>query len=328
MVTMNRKLLFVFVFGLAMSIQACQPTSSDSTLPSAEASAPVNVLLLSGINNHDWESVDTFLLDVMAEEDMFEVSMSTSPPKDADQAEWDAWNPDFSDYDVVLINYNDFSGGEYNGGYWPQEVRTNFEAYISGGGTALVLHAGNNPFHGWEAYEQMVGLLWRNEDTGYTMYYDDEGNLVRLGPGEGGNAGHGVKHDWQIMTRDAEHPIMKGMPDVWLHPFDELYHSQRGPAENMNILATAYSSTESKGTGNHELMVWWIPFGEGKVLTFLPGHHWGDQEDDQAFRCVGFRTMLNRSLEWLATGEVTIPIPDNFPTATSTSVVPGIEATP
>ena len=118
---------------------------------------------------------------------------------------------------------------------------------------------------------------------------------------------------------------MKGMPDTWLHPHDELYHAPRGPAENMNILASAYSDPEHRGTGHHELMVWWIPSGEGKVLTLLPGHHWNDQEEDQTYRCIGFRTLLNRNLEWLASGEVTIPIPDNFPTASNSSVLPGIE---
>jgi hypothetical protein len=81
----------------------------------------------------------------------------------------------------------------------------------------------------------------------------------------------------------------------------------------MNILASAYSSPESGGTGEHEPVIWWIPYGEGKVLTFLPGHLWGGQEDETALHCVGLRTLLQRSTEWLATGDVTLPIPDDFP---------------
>jgi hypothetical protein len=219
-----------------------------------------------------------------------------------------------------LIDYNDFAGRNYNGGNWSDRVRANFESYIEGGGSALMIHAANNPFQGWEAYEQMVGLLWRRPDTGYRLFMGEDGNLVRMSPGEDRGAGHGVLHDWQIRVRDPEHPIMKGMPEVWMHPHDELYHGQRGPAENMHVLATAYSDTTYRGTGLNELMVWWIPYGEGKVLTFLPGHHWRDQEDDRAFRDVGFRIMLNRSLEWLATGKVTLPIPDDFPTADSISL--------
>ena len=36
--------------------------------------------------------------------------------------------------------------------------------------------------------------------------------------------------------------------------------------------------------------------------------------------CVGFITTFLRGAEWAATGEVTIPIPDDFPTATKSSV--------
>jgi hypothetical protein len=31
---------------------------------------------------------------------------------------------------------------------------------------------------------------------------------------------------------------------------------------------------------------------------------------------------MNRGCEWAATGKVTLPIPDNFPTADATSLVP------
>lgn len=167
----------------------------------------------------------------------------------------------------------------------------------------------------------MVGLLWRGKDAGYGAYWDEEQGLLRIPPGEDRGAGHGSLHDWQITTRDAVHPVMAGLPMVWMHPYDELYHGQRGPAEGMNVLATTWSDPEFGGTGRHELMVWWRQFGEGRVMTFLPGHLWGGQEDDRALRCVGLRTLLQRSVEWLATGEVTLPVPENFPTAEKAVVV-------
>ena len=302
-------LLFVL---LLSSCTAQAPEKAEASSPN-EVSQTASVLLLSGQNNHDWKETNAFILDIISDVDLFETEITLTPSKDADPSAWNEWNPDFSQHDVVLI--------DYNGQMWPDQVKSDFDTYIAEGGTALALHAGNNPFPGWEAYEQMVGLLWRNEDTGYRAYMNEEGDIIKHPPGEDLGAGHGRKHDWKIQTRDPNHPIMQGIPELWLHPFDELYHGQRGPAENMNVLATAYSDEETGGSGKHELMIWWIPYGEGKVLTFLPGHHWPEQEDDRAFRCVGFRTLLNRSLEWLATGEVTIPVPDNFPTADEISLV-------
>jgi hypothetical protein len=35
--------------------------------------------------------------------------------------------------------------------------------------------------------------------------------------------------------------------------------------------------------------------------------------------CVGFITTFTRGAEWAATGEVTIPVPENFPTAEKSS---------
>lgn len=303
--------LILFTFLLLM-LPGCQPDSSDYADTGATMEAETQILLVSGQNNHDWSETNAMLLGVMKEVDSFNTTISLTPPKGSDSLVWNNWDPDFASYDVVLI--------DYNGEMWPQPIRERFEAYINGGGTALSVHAGNNPFPGWEAYEQMIGLLWRNENTGYRVYMDDAGEIVRQPPGEGIGAGHGKLHDWQIHNRDAMHPVMKGVPEFWYHPHDELYHGQRGPAENMNILATAYSDPAHGGTGQHELMIWWIPYGEGKVLTFLPGHHWPEQEDVRAFRCIGFRTLLNRSLEWLATGEVTIPVPDDFPTANRESL--------
>jgi type 1 glutamine amidotransferase len=103
------------------------------------------------------------------------------------------------------------------------------------------------------------------------------------------------------------------MPSEWMHAKDELYHGQRGPAENMEILATAYSAKGKGGTGTNEPMIWVIPYGKGRVFTTVMGHVMGN--DKGAIRCNGFRTVLLRGTEWAATGDVTIPIPDDFPTA-------------
>ena len=271
-----------------------------------------NVLLLAGQNNHDWRRTTPLIEDILKESGCFEVELSIAPPEGADPEVWDTWRPNFAQYDVVLNNYN--------GSPWPEPVQRQFVSYIQNGGSCLVLHAANNPFEGWTAYEEMVGLLWRDNTYGERLYYDEDGALVRVPVAEGPSAGHGKVHDWPVTTRDAEHPIMKGVPSVWMHAHDELYHGQRGPAQNVNILATAYSSEVSGGTGQHEPVIWWVPYGKGKVLTFLLGHLWPDQSEETSYRSVGLHTLLQRSAEWLATGKVTIPLPDTFPTAEQTSL--------
>ena len=105
---------------------------------------------------------------------------------------------------------------------------------------------------------------------------------------------------------------MQGLPVEWLHAKDELYHGQRGPAASMNVLATAFAAKQTGGTDAHEPMVWWIPYGKGKVFTTVMGHA------EYSMQCVGFQSIVNRGTEWAATGKVTIPVPAKFPTATAT----------
>ena len=70
--------------------------------------------------------------------------------------------------------------------------------------------------------------------------------IITWNSGEGPGAGHGPQHEFQVMIRDTAHPITKSMPGLWLHRKDELYHGQRGPAADMEVLATAYSADFSK----------------------------------------------------------------------------------
>jgi uncharacterized protein len=202
---------------------------------------------------------------------------------------------------VVLSNYNCEP--------WPQRVQKKLVEYVQGGGGLVIVHAANNAFPEWVEWNKMIGLGWRSNTFGDRLTLDDEGNEVRAGKGEGPGAGHGQQHEFSIRVRDTQHPVTAGMPAEWRHVKDELYHGQRGPAQAMHILATAYSDPDTGGTGEHEPMIWWIPYGDGKVFTTVLGHA------DYSMKGVGFQTTVLRGCEWVATDKVTIPIPENFPTA-------------
>lgn len=105
------------------------------------------------------------------------------------------------------------------------------------------------------------------------------------------------------------------MPPVWMHTKDELYNRLRGPAERMEILATAYADPNNKGTGRHEPALMTIRFGEGRIFHNIMGHA------DYSVDCVGFMTTILRGTEWAATGRVTQAIPANFPTADRSSKI-------
>jgi type 1 glutamine amidotransferase len=264
-----------------------------------KAGDPIKALIVDGQNNHGvWPTTTKMMKQWLEHSSLFTVDVATAAPQGTDPD----FKPDFTAYDVVISNFG------YGAAPWPAETRQAFEAFVSGGGGFVVIHAADNSFPEWPAYNEMIGLGgWgnRSEKDGPYVYLNAAGETVRDdSPGPGGN--HGAQWEFPVVIRDADHPVTKGMPVEWLHAKDELYDKLRGPARNMRILATA----ESQVTGRHEPMIFTIEYGEGRVFHTPMGHA------EYSMECVGFITTLQRGTQWAATGEVTIPIPDDFPTAT------------
>lgn len=269
-----------------------------------QAGPKLKALIVDGQNNHrNWLTTTKMMTKYLEDTALFTVEVATTAPQGADAS----YKPEFKKFDVVISNYN--------GADWPTETQAAFVDYVKNGGGFVVVHAANNAFGNWKEYNEMIGLGgWggRNERSGPYVYLDAAGQLVRDGsPGSGGN--HGPQHPFQIIVRDGEHPVTKGMPKEWMHVNDELYDKLRGPGEKMHILATAYSDPAKRGTGRHEPMIFTVAFGQGRVFHTPMGHGNDSQE------CVGFITTLVRGCQWAATGKVTLPIPGDFPTADKTS---------
>ena len=237
---------------------------------------------------------------------LFQVDVARTAPQGTDPN----YAPKFSDYNVVISNYN--------GANWPEATQKSFEEYVRNGGGFVVIHAADNAFSDWPEYNKMIGLGgWggRNEKSGPYVYLDKDEKLVRnTENGPGGH--HGSQHPFHVIVRDSEHPITAGVPRVWLHSQDELYDFLRGPGENMKILATAFADPKQGGSGRHEPMLMVLEYGKGRVFHTPMGHGNISQE------CVGFITLFVRGSEWAATGKVTTKVPEDFPTPDATSVRP------
>jgi uncharacterized protein len=265
-----------------------------------QAGQKLKALIVDGQNNHrNWPATTKMMKKYLEETGLFTVEVATTAPQGTDAK----FKPEFKKYDVVVSNYN--------GAAWPAETNAAFVEYVKGGGGFAVIHAANNAFGDWKEYNEMIGLGgWgdRTEKSGPYVYLDSEGKVVRdPSPGRGGS--HGPQHPFQVIVRDADHPITKGMPRAWMHVNDELYDKLRGPGENMHVLATAFADSAKKGSGRHEPMIFTVSYGKGRVFHTPMGHGNDSQE------CVGFITTLVRGCEWAATGKVTLPVPGDFPTA-------------
>lgn len=278
------------------------------------ASRPkIPVLIVDGINNHDWHAATLSVRKFLLATQRFTVDVSTSPPANAPRAEWDEWLPSFEKYQVVIVNFN--GGHQPDGVRWPTPVEDSFEKYVRGGGGVVMLHAANNTFLKWQAYNEMIGLGWRDRDFGEGLAISDTGKVIVIPKGSGLNPGHGPRHDFAVHVLNHDHPITKDMPSVWMHPSEQLTHGQHGPAQGLTILTYAKSEISAQ----NEPMDWVRSYGKGRVYTTMLGHTWAN-EPNPDMDCAGFQTLFSRGVEWAATGAVTLGIPADFPSADKTSV--------
>ena len=275
--------------------------------------AKIPVLIVDGINNHDWQAGTNSVRQFLTATGRFTVDVSTSPPRNAAQEEWDHWRPAFGQYKAVIVNFN---GGHLADGLrWPAPVEEAFEKYVRGGGGIVFLHAANNAFLNWKAYNEMIGLGWRDRNFGPGLAVGDDGKVITIPQGTGLDPGHGPRHDFQIHVFNHTHPITRGMPSVWMHPSEQLTHGQHGPAEGITILTYA----KSEISGRNEPMDWVRTYGKGRIYTTMLGHTWANEQNPD-LDCAGFQTLFSRGVEWAGTGKVTIKIPADFPSADHVSV--------
>jgi uncharacterized protein len=320
--TIFKKFYFLAVIVLSISIT--------SNIYAQNSNKKLKALIMDGENNHGiWPKSTMMMKDYLEETGLFEVDivrkaftwqgeeyLEQYPLKTGNKTtivkkpQFDPdFSPKFKKYDVVISNLG------WKASDLPDATKMSFEKYMAKGGGLVVVHAADNSWGDWEAFNKMIGIGgWggRNTESGPYVYYDNDNNL-KYDTSEGKCGGHGPQREFLVDTREPNHPIMKGLPMSWLHAKDELYEKLRGPAENLTVLATAYSKVEESTDGAHQPMLMTIDYKKGRIFHTTLGH------TDYSIECVGFITTFLRGSEWAATGGVTQEIPSDFPTEAASS---------
>ena len=316
---------------------------------SQNANSKLKALIIDGQNNHYiWPKTTMMMKSYLEQTGLFEVDISRSdtvwlgfkynksrsvplegyiskypvgsgsPVIVPDPIKNTNYSANFDQYDLIVSNLGAFAAE------WSPAIKGKFEEYMRAGGALVVVHAANNAWGDWSEFNKMIALgAWGDRDvnSGPYVYYDQELG-VQKDPSEGICGSHGREHEYVVTSRAPNHPIMKGLPENWLHTQDELYDRMRGPFENATILATAFSDAEKneqswepklKGTARNVPTLMAIEYGKGRIFHTTLGHF------DYSMECVGFITTLQRGAEWAATGAVTQETPKDFPGADKTS---------
>jgi len=278
-----------------------------STTVACAQDKTIKTLIITGQDgSHWWKGGSDALKQILENSGLFNVDMAITPASGEDIS---AFHPDFSKYKLVLINY----GGKT----WNNSTREDFERYVYNGGGVIIIHSSVIPMTDWKAYNEIVGLgAWdnRNEKDGPYLYWKDGKYVFDYSPGWAGH--HDLQHVAVIDNRATDHPILKGLNPRWKHYKDEIYGRLRGPARNVEILATTLEH------GRDEPIMWTVRPQKGRVFVSVLGHCGNDPNMNYSMKCTGYQVTLLRGAEWAATGSVTQAVPKDFPLEDTYSLRP------
>jgi hypothetical protein len=229
----------------------------------------VRVLVLSGMNNHAWRKTSPQLRAILEQSGRFDVRINEELLGITSET--------LAKYDVVLSDYNGPRVGEV------------FEKalldFVSGGKGLAIVHAANNAFSGWDAFDRLIGFTWRQ------------------------GAYHPAFGQYGVTIVDANHPITQGLKDF--DTTDEMYcNLRRHPSAQFTLLATSIAPSGAV-QGMAQPMALVAEHGQGRVFHTPLGHVMSD-EQMVSMRNPGFQALLLRGVEWAATGQVTIALPEEL----------------
>lgn len=169
----------------------------------------IQVLILSGQNNHDWKTTTPVFKQILEKTGSFSVDVVTDPEKLTTER--------LANYDVLLSNWNGF--GSKKPLPWSDALKSAYVEFVRKGGGHVVMHAGSSSFYDWDDYQAICGATWKD------------------------GTGHKDIHEFEVRISDDSHPITRGLKnfkttdELWFRP-----HVQPGAT----VIAESFSKTTGK----------------------------------------------------------------------------------
>ncbi len=209
---------------LLFCIFACREPGSQS--------GKLNILVLSGSNNHDWEQTTAVLDSTLKHCGLFSVDVTAEP----DTLTFES----LKKYDALLSNWNAWPENNVR---WPEEAEQGLLRYLDEGGGLLFFHSSTSAFYNWPEFKQISTGAWIMDSTW-----------------------HGPISQVKVSVRDREHPVTRGLADFMIQ--DELWINAE-QNEAFKVLATAVNAEEYTGEQPAILVG---AYGAGRIFHTILGH--------------------------------------------------------
>jgi len=217
-----------------LKITGFAPDTAFAPVPKAVA-GKLNVLLLTGANNHNWQETTAALREVFASDARFAVAVVENP--------WDMKPADIAGFDLLFSNWNTYGKDKRE---CNAAMKDAFLEWVKQGGGFFVLHAGGSLFYDWPEFQLLTGGSW------------EKGTF------------HPHMQNFKVTVADKEHPVTRGLADFEI--FDEPWQKTGNRNAARRVLLTAVIGKENKGTGEVEPFAWTTQLGKGRCFTLILGH--------------------------------------------------------
>lgn len=198
-------LLVVLVFGAGMAWLAPRPSEAAET--SKPARKPIRVLLVTGMEYHNWRQTAPAIAEQLRKDPRMDVRV-VEDPHFLDSAA-------VSTYDVIFLNFMNWEVPSPG-----QAARDNLKKTIESGKGLVLVHFACGAWQDWPEFRQLAGRVWDPKLRGH----DPHGKF-------------------RVEIAMPEHPIVKGMEPFEI--VDELYTCLTGDRP-IDVLATAKSKVDGK----------------------------------------------------------------------------------
>jgi type 1 glutamine amidotransferase len=234
--------------------------------PAARADSQYKLLVLAIPNKYHYEYIPVARdsLERLAKLHAFELTYTNKT---------EAFDGDLKQYAAVV--FLNTPGEELN----PAQ-RAHFEAYMRGGGNAVVVHrAAITPPNGWVWYEKLVGRSFRIHPFLQTAAVDV------VDPGFPATFGIPPRWIWSDEWYETTNPY-----DVAIHPVLNVDESSYDPTR-------IWPGQHATGMGRDHPVAWYHNYEKGRVFVTLLGH------DVEMYRDPQYLAHLMGGIWWAATGK-------------------------